>query len=70
VEFVVRTKDGPVRASGRFADVHVVSYRQGSLGDLLCGLQLAPLPALLTWTTSGELRRAIAVEFVPDGFVP
>jgi hypothetical protein len=48
----------------------VVSYRQGSVGDLLCGLQLAPLPALLTWTTSGERRRAIALEFVPDGFVP
>ena len=70
VEFVVRTTDGPVRAAGRFGDVQVVSYRQGSVGDLLCGLQLAPLPALLTWTTSGERRRAIALEFVPDGFVP
>jgi tetratricopeptide (TPR) repeat protein len=71
VEFVVRTTDGVVvRARGRFADVQVVSFRQGSLGDLPCGLQLAPLPALLTWTTAGDLDRAVAVEFVPDGFVP
>ena len=70
VEFVVRTNEGAVRAVGRFADVQVISYREGSLGDLLCGLQMTPLPALLTWTMSGELRRAIAVEFVPDGFVP
>ncbi len=70
VEFVVRTKDGAVRAGGRFADVQVVSFRQGSVGDLPCGLQLTPLPALLTWTISGSLRRAIAIEFVPDGFVP
>jgi tetratricopeptide (TPR) repeat protein len=70
VEFVVRTKDGPVRAGGRFSDVQVISYRQGSVGDLPCGVQLMPLPALLTWTTSGERPRAIAVELVPDGFVP
>ena len=70
VEFVVRTKDGPVRAGGRFSDVQVISYRQGSVGDLPCGVQLTPLPALLTWTTSGERPRAIVVELVPDGFVP
>ncbi len=70
VEFVVRTNEGAVHAVGRFADVQVTTYRTGSLGDLPCGLQMTPLPALLTWTLSGELRRAIAVEFVPDGFVP
>lgn len=70
VEFVVRTKDGAVRAGGRFADVQVITYRQGSVGDLPCGMQLTPLPALLTWTTSGERPRAIALELVPDGFVP
>ena len=71
VEFVVRTKDGAaVRAIGRFVDVQVVSFRQGSLGNLLCGPQTVLFPALLTWATSGELRRAIAVELLPDGFVP
>ena len=70
VEFVVRTKDGAVRAGARFADVQVITYRQGSVGELPCGIQLTPLPALLTWTTSGERPRAIALELVPDGFVP
>ena len=70
VEFVVRTKEGAVRAGGRFADVQVISYRQGSVGDLPCGIQLMPLPALLTWTRSGERHRAVALELVPDGFIP
>lgn len=71
VEFVVRTAQGPVRALGRFADIRVVNYRQGSLGSVLCGPQPTPLPTLLTWKPlSGESRLAIAIEFVPDGFVP
>ena len=71
VEFVVRTAQGSVRALGRFADVRVINYRQGSLGNVVCGPQTSPLPTLLTWKPlTGESRLAIAIEFVPDGFVP
>ena len=71
VEFVVRTAQGSVRALGRFGDVRVISYRQGSLGNVVCGPQTSPLPTLLTWKPlTGESRLAIALEFVPDGFVP
>jgi tetratricopeptide (TPR) repeat protein len=71
VEFVVRTADGSVRAGARFGEISVISYRQGSLGNLLCGAPTASLPTLLTWKAgAGESRRAIAVEFVPDGFTP
>jgi tetratricopeptide (TPR) repeat protein len=70
VEFLVRTTDGPVQAGGRFADISVINYRNGPLGSVLCGKQATPLPVLLTWTLRGDVRQAIAVEFVPDGFVP
>jgi hypothetical protein len=70
VEFVVRTPDGAVRAGGRFVEISVTNYRQGSLGNMLCGPQPTPLPTLLTWKQVGDARLAIAVEFVPDGFVP
>jgi len=71
VEFVVRTTDGPVRAGGRFGEISVTTYREEPLGDLRCGPQTRSLPVLLTWKAAdGESRRAIAAEFVPDGFVP
>jgi tetratricopeptide (TPR) repeat protein len=70
VEFVVRTADGAVRAGGRFVEISVTNYRQGSLGNMLCGPQATPLPTLLTWKQVGDARLALAVEFVPDGFVP
>ena len=70
VEFVVRTSDGSVRAGGRFAEISVINYRQGPLGSVLCGKQATALPVLLTWAPRGDSRLAIAVEFVPDGFVP
>ncbi len=70
VEFVVRTADGSVRAGGRSADIRIMNYRQGTLPNVLCGTQQAPLPVLLTWKTVAGSRLAIAVEFVPDGFVP
>jgi len=71
VEFVVRTTEGTVRAGGRFGEISVISYREESLGDLRCGPQTRSLPALLTWKpAAGESRRAIAAEFLADGFVP
>jgi hypothetical protein len=71
VDFVVGTTEGTVRAGGRFGEISVITYRDESLGDLRCGPQPGSLPVLLTWKpAAGELRRAIAAEFVPDGFVP
>ena len=71
VEIIVRTTEGTIRATGTFRDISVVNYRQGSLGDLRCGPQPSTLPTLLTWKAAdGDSRRAIAVEFVPDGFDP
>lgn len=70
VEFVIRTANGIVRAGGRFAEISVKNYRPSSLGNLLCGPQASTLPALLTWRADGDVRRAVAVEFLPDGFVP
>ena len=71
VEFVVRTADGTVRAGGRFGEISMITYRDESLGDLRCGPQTRSLPLLLTWKpAAGESRRAIAAEFVPDGFDP
>jgi tetratricopeptide (TPR) repeat protein len=71
VEFVVRTAQGVVRAVGQFADISVMNYRQGPFGNVVCGPQAAALPMLLTWKPlTGESRLAIAIEFVPDGFVP
>ena len=70
VEFVVRTPHGGVRARGRFDDVQMLNYRD-RLDDVLCGAQPAQLPILLTWKPgTGDVANAIAVEFVPDGFVP
>ena len=71
VAFVVRTAQGSVRALGRFSDVRVINYRQGSFGNVICGPQPTSLPTLLTWKPlTGESRLAVAIEFVPDGFVP
>jgi hypothetical protein len=71
VEFVVETTQGIVRAAGRFGEIHVITYRDESLGDLRCGQETRSLPVLLTWKPgTGESRRAIAAEFLPDGFVP
>ena len=71
VEFVLRTAQGAMRALGRFSDVRVINYRRGSVRNVLCGPQSTSLPTLLTWKPlTGESRLAIAVEFVPDGFVP
>ena len=71
VDFVVRTAEGTVRAGGRFGEISVRTYREESLGDLRCGPQTRSLPLLLTWKpAAGESRRAIAAEFVPDGFDP
>lgn len=69
VEFVLRTSDDTVRARARFAEVRMTSFRQG-LDQLLCGPQAPALPVLVTWKDDGDVRRAIALEFVPDGFVP
>lgn len=70
VEFVVRTADGTVRAGGRFGEISIVNFRQTPLTNVLCGPQKTALPMLLTWKMAGGLRNAVAVEFVPDGFVP
>jgi hypothetical protein len=71
VEFVVRTTEGTVRAVGRFGEVSVITYRDETLGDLRCGPQSRPLPIVVTWKPGdGDARRAIAAEFVPDGYVP
>jgi hypothetical protein len=71
VEFVVRTAEGTLRAGARFGEVSVISYREETLGDLPCGPQSRSLPMLVTWKPGdGESRRAIAAEFLEDGFVP
>jgi hypothetical protein len=57
------------RASS-FAAVDFVTYRATTAGTISCGAQPAE-PALLTWRPVAEgLPVAVALELLPDGFVP
>jgi Flp pilus assembly protein TadD len=65
-----------VRAA-RFADVVFTSYRQVPVPPVVCGDRTPPEEVYVTWKrgngsdgTAGELATAVAVELLPDGFIP
>jgi tetratricopeptide (TPR) repeat protein len=76
VTFVVRTPDAVLRARApRMSDVHFVSYRRLSSTTVNCGQQRPPVAVYLTWRVNGEAaaageRTAVAIELLPEGFVP
>jgi hypothetical protein len=71
VVIVVRTDRGPVRAEAAgLGAVDLVTFRSDAGGNITCGAQ-REVPALLTWRprTTG-LPIAVALELLPDGYVP
>ena len=68
---VLRTASGSVRAAAAsFAAVDFVTFRSTSQASVSCGTQ-PPAPARLTWRKSGGPQvAAVAVELLPDGYVP
>jgi Tfp pilus assembly protein PilF len=70
----VRTKDGIVRArAARFSDIQFIAYRKLASAQVSCGKQDAGYEIYLTWRESGPPagdRTAIAVEVLPEGFIP
>jgi FimV-like protein len=70
VVVVIGTPQGPMRASApSFASIAFVTFRSQAGGAISCGAQ-APVPALLTTRQEGTRTIAIALELVPDGYVP
>ena len=74
VAVVVRTTDGAVRAkAARFSDIEFITYRQLAALQVTCGKQS---PAYEIYLTSREGaapvgdRTAVAVEILPEGFIP
>jgi tetratricopeptide (TPR) repeat protein len=71
---VVRTASTVVRARfATFTDVDFVSHGTGSGRELTCGAQ-GPAEVYLTWRgpagNAGIQGTAVALEFLPDGFIP
>ena len=54
--------------ASQFADIEFISYRDDLTGAIGCGPREPPDMVYLTWTE--PLRRIVAVEFLPKGFVP
>jgi tetratricopeptide (TPR) repeat protein len=70
VVVVVRTPQGATRASAAsMAAINFVTFRSQAAGSINCGAQ-PEAPALLTSRTEGERRIAVALELLPDGYVP
>jgi hypothetical protein len=76
VVLVVRTADAVLRASApSLADVEFITYRSDRAGNVTCGEQSQPSEVYLTWrvppeSSAGTEGTAVAVEVLPEGFVP
>jgi FimV-like protein len=70
VVVVIATPQGATRASApSFASIAFVTFRSQAGGAISCGAQ-APAPALLTTRQEGTRTIAVALELLPDGYVP
>lgn len=70
VVVVIGTPQGARRASApSLASIAFVTFRSQTGGAITCGAQ-APAPALLTTRQEGTRTIAVALELLPDGYVP
>lgn len=70
VTVVLRTPEGLARASAAsFAAIEFVNYRAQTSATVSCGTQ-PEVPALLTLRRSGTETTVVALELLPDGYVP
>jgi FimV-like protein len=70
VVVVIGTPQGAMRASAAsLASIAFVTFRSQTGGAISCGAQ-APAPALLTTRLEGTRTIAVALELLPDGYVP
>ena len=71
---VIRTADGAVRArAARFEDIQFITYRKLASQQVTCGKQNPAYEIYLTWregTPPATDRTAVAVEVLPEGFIP
>ena len=71
---VVRTTEGAVRAkAARFSDIQFITYRQLAGLQVACGKQSPAYEIYLTTregTPSSGDRTAVALEILPEGFIP
>ena len=71
---LIRTPNGVLRARN-LSDVLFISHRRGVLSAVGCGALERPVEAYLTWravpnATTADEGTAVAVELLPEGFVP
>ncbi len=71
----VRIPGSTVRArTAAFADVDFISYQQKPSASISCGPRTPPEGVYLTWrptdAAGGDPKTAVAMELLPDGFVP
>jgi hypothetical protein len=74
----IDTDSGVVRiAAARFDDIEFLTYRQDSPGSVPCGPQRPAYRVLATFRAGGASiagantpNRAVAIELLPDGYVP
>jgi FimV-like protein len=70
VVVVIGTPQGATRASApSLASIVFVTFRSQTGGAISCGAQV-PAPALLTTRQEGTRTIAVALELLPDGYVP
>ncbi|HVG69613.1 MAG TPA: FimV/HubP family polar landmark protein, partial [Vicinamibacterales bacterium] len=70
VVVVIGTPQGATRAAApSLASIAFVTFRSQTGGAITCGAQ-APAPALLTTRLEGTRTIAVALELLPDGYVP
>ena len=70
VVVVIGTPQGATRASApSLASIMFVTFRSQTGGAISCGAQV-PAPALLTTRQEGTRTIAVALELLPDGYVP
>lgn len=70
VVVVIATPQGATRASApSLASIMFVTFRSQTGGAISCGAQV-PAPALLTTRQEGTRTIAVALELLPDGYVP
>ena len=74
ITVVVRTAEGAIRARApRFSDVQFITYRQLAALKVACGKQSPLYEIYLTsreGAAAGGDRTAVAVEILPEGFIP
>jgi hypothetical protein len=69
----VRTNGQEVAATARrMEDVDLIAYGNTQNFTISCGARVPPDVVYFTWTpsVSGGEGRAVAIEFMPDGYVP